>query len=156
MHPLVFKQRKWWKSEWDLYQDRIIVGSLTMDSWSYSKAVVMIGTARWEIGYIGWTANKLYVRDPSGMRYESIPRGWLASDADIRIGPYRYALMANWWHTRFYAQDESRSTLVEIIPDWWRNATNVSTQSPNDKTTLLLAFILFYRYKIAEASSSAS
>lgn len=158
MEPLIFKSKSWWKSEWDLYRGEQLVGSLRMrKKMSYALAEISIGEKRWEIGYKGWNANRIFLRDSAGTLAEAVPRSRWSWDADITIGGQQYGLESNWWQTVFTAIDGSGTQIMQLKPKWWSGGAEVIPLQPAETDDmLLLACILFYRYKLLEMSTAAA
>jgi|GEM_PF-4526461 len=157
MEP-VFKLKNWWRGEWELWHREQVVATLTLKNWSYSLAEIHIGDARWEVGYTGWTGNKLFLRSAAGENVATNASGkWFSYDVDIVLEGVTYSLRRNGWHTRFFATDESGAEIVRIKPRWWKGGAEITTtRSMEDKTVLLLSCVLFYQYKLTEMHAAAS
>lgn len=158
MPELIFKAKDWWHNEWELLYGERTVATLAMTKWTYSRAEVMAGGAKWEIGCAGWLGNRLFVRDSSGLIViEGNSRNWWGGIVDIELEKKKYALQSNWWQTKFFATDESGSEVVSLKPQWWKGGAEISTiLSPESKTVLLLASILFFLYKMAEMNTAGA
>jgi hypothetical protein len=156
MDELAFKSPSWWKSEWTLSRREQHIGSLKITSkWSWTLAEVQIGEKRYELGYHGWVY-RFFIRDGSGQQIaESKPRSFWSSASDIELAGRRYVLSYN-WNGSHTAVDGSGAEVVRVKPSYWKCASTVSLRNPENESELLLAFLLFYRMKVVEATSAAA
>ncbi len=157
MTNLIFKSRKWWKSDWDLYAGEKVIGSFSMKGWSYTRAAVHIGTKQFEITYKGWSGNRTQLCDASGKEIATAePINFWGTRVEIRLHGRKYILTTSGWMTHFLAMDEQGHELVRLKDRWWSNTFDVTIKNPDAEVELLLAFLLLYRGIQMRAASSGT
>lgn len=154
----VFKARKWWKSEWDLYHHDQIVGSIVLRSgWSgYSAEVHMKESDKyWQLKTKGWKNNLIILYPDGPVIVETTSKGFWKQVLDIELLEHRYTITSN-WKGRQSASEVNGPEVAAVSPHWWKSAATAMIHNPKSEAHLLLTFLLFFRMKVEERTSSTT
>lgn len=156
MEKYVFKSRKWWKSEWNLYHQEGLVGSIILKSgWSGYVTEVEIGGRHWQIKCNGWKNNFLIIDSAGTTIAKTTSHGFWKQTSDVDLLGKRYVITFN-WKGRQSLTELGGAEVIAIEPSYWKSDTVVSIHNPKNEAELLLASLLFSSMKINEITAAVS